>query len=327
MNLVLYFMQVHYSIENLPSFKNAVITTGTFDGVHSGHRQIIKQLNEEAAKINGESVIITFHPHPRIVVAGNSTISLLNTLEEKISLLAELGVNHLVVVPFNEIFSNQTPEDYIEGFLFETFHPHIIIIGYDHKFGKNRKGDYHLLETYGDKLGFKVKEIPEKIINETKVSSTIIREALLKNDIKKANKCLGYAYFFEGVVVDGNKLGRTLGYPTANVVVNDEAKLIPANGIYVAETIILNYKNKHESNLLQGMLSIGIRPTIADNRRTIEMNIFDFGDDIYGKTLRIYVCDFLRSEVKFNSIADLKIQMDADKYSSLNFFKSLDEAR
>ena len=316
-------MQVHYSIEKLPLFKNAVVTTGTFDGVHTGHRQIIKQLTEEAAEVNGESVIITFNPHPRKVVAQNSSISLLNTLEEKISLIAVLGVDHLVVVPFNESFSNQTPEEYIESFLFETFHPHTIIIGYDHRFGKNRKGDYHLLETYGEQLGFKVKEIPEKIINQSKVSSTIIREALLKNDINKANKCLGYTYFFEGVIVDGNKLGRTLGYPTANVVVNDEAKLIPANGIYVAEAIILN-STFSEQTFLKGMLSIGIRPTIADNRRTIEMNIFNFEDDIYGKILQVYVCEFLRAEIKFNTIEDLKKQMDTDKYNSLNFFKNRD---
>ena len=189
-------MQVHYSIENLPIFKNAVVTIGTFDGVHSGHRQIINQLNKEAAEINGESVIITFHPHPRKVIS-NKPLHLLNTLNEKISLLQALQVNHLVVVPFNEGFSNQTPEGYVKHFLNDKFHPHTIIIGYDHKFGKDRKGDYHLLENYGKKLGFAVKEISEKIINEAIVSSTLIRKALLENDIETANACLGYNYFFE----------------------------------------------------------------------------------------------------------------------------------
>ena len=213
-----------------------LLTVGTFDGVHLGHRQIIKQLKEEAVNIHGETVIITFHPHPRTVVAGKKTIELLNSLNEKIFLLEELGINHLVVIPFDEAFSNQTPEEYIKHFLYDKFHPHTIIIGYDHKFGKNRAGDYHLLENYGKQLGFIVKEIPEKIINESIVSSTIIRKALLQHDIENANKYLGYPYFFEGIVVDGNKLGRTLGYPTANIIIRDEMKLVPANGIYVAET-------------------------------------------------------------------------------------------
>ncbi len=321
-------MQVHYSINNLPEFKNAVVTVGTFDGVHIGHRQIIKQLKEEAAAINGETVIITFHPHPRTVVAGKKTVELLNSLNERIFLLKELGINHLVVIPFNEAFSNQTPDEYIKQFLYNKFHPHTVIIGYDHKFGKNRAGNYHLLEDYGKQLGFIVKEIPEKIINESIVSSTIIRKALLQHDIANANKYLGYPYFFEGIVVDGNKLGRTLGYPTANIIIRDEMKLIPANGIYVAEAEILNRESSTDNvshSRMQGMMSIGVRPTIDGHNRTIEVNIFNFEKDIYGKTLKVFMHKYLRDEVKFDSLDELKAQMIKDKIDSLNYFGALEK--
>lgn len=326
-------MQVHYTTENLPQFKNAVITIGTFDGVHLGHRQIIRQLKEEASGIHGETVIITFHPHPRTVVGGGKPIELLNSLDEKIFLLEELCIDHLIIVPFNEAFSNQMPDEYVKNFLFEKFHPHTIIIGYDHKFGKQRAGDYHLLEDYGKQLGFVVKEIPEKIINESIVSSTIIRKALLQHDIENANKYLGYNYFFEGIVVDGNKLGRTLGYPTANIIIRDEMKLVPANGIYVAEAEIKKAesnelkaegaKPKAKSQLLQGMMSIGVRPTVDGQNRTIEINIFNFESDIYGKTLKVFMHKYLRDEVKFNTLDELKTQMQKDKENSLNYFAML----
>ena len=329
-------MQVHRSINDLPKFKNAVVTIGTFDGVHLGHREIIKQLKEEAALINGETVIITFHPHPRTVVNGGKPVYLLTTLNEKILLLEDLGIDHLVVVPFNEIFSNQLADEYVKHFLFEKFHPHTLIIGYDHKFGKNRTGDYHLLEKYGKELGFVVKEIPEQVLNKITISSTRIREALLKNDIETANKYLGYPYFFEGIVVDGNKLGRTLGYPTANIIIHDENKLVPANGIYIAEAEILARESLNSnigsqlvarsSKLLHGMMSIGVRPTVDGKNRTIELNIFDFEKDIYGETLKVYVLSYLRPELKFNSLDELKIQMAKDKEDSLKFFTARKKA-
>ncbi len=327
-------MQVHYSINNLAQFKNAVVTIGTFDGVHTGHRQIIKQLKEEAYNINGETVIITFHPHPRTVVSANKTVYLLSTLNEKIGLLNDLNIDHLVVVPFDERFSNQTPEEYVRHFLYEKFHPHTIIIGYDHKFGKNRAGDYHLLEDYAKQLGFYIKEIPEKIINESIVSSTIIRNALMHHDIENANKFLGYLYFFEGIVVDGNKLGRTLGYPTANIVIHDEMKLIPGDGIYAVEAELVNKEKSMNNNQwstnsgnaysrLQGMMSIGLRPTINGKNRTIEINIFNFDKNIYGETLKIFAHKFLREEIKFNSLDELKLQMKKDQESTLKFFSDI----
>ena len=229
-------MQVHRNIQNLPRFKNAVVTIGTFDGVHAGHQQIIAQLKQEAAFINGETVIITFHPHPRKIVSVKQ-LYILNTLEEKIELLEARGVDHLVVAPFDDSFAHQSAEKYVKHFLFEKFHPHTVIIGYDHRFGNGRHGDYHLLEESGKELGFIVKEIPEHVLNNITVSSTRIREALLQSDIEMANSYLGYNYFFEGTIVEGNKLGRTIGYPTANIRTGAEEKLIPGNGVYAVEQI------------------------------------------------------------------------------------------
>ncbi|WP_153795900.1 bifunctional riboflavin kinase/FAD synthetase [Foetidibacter luteolus] len=325
-------MQVHRDLELLPLFKNAVVTIGTFDGVHLGHQQIITQLKEEAARINGETVIITFHPHPRKIVHDRPSIHILSVLQEKIALLQAKGIDHLVVIPFNETFADQTAEAYIRHFLFEKFHPHTVIIGYDHKFGKNRRGDYHLLEEYGAQLGFEVKEIPEHVLNNVTISSTRIREALLKSDLATANNYLGYDYFFEGLVVDGNKLGRTLGYPTANLHIQDNEKLVPGNGIYVVEAeIVSSGLPKDDGNesypplatphsLLKGMMSIGIRPTINGKNRVIEVNLFDFNSNIYGQTLRVYVKKYLREELKFNSLGELTAQLHKDKLDSLAFF-------
>ncbi len=315
-------MQVHRDTDHLPAFKNAVVTIGTFDGVHTGHQQIIKQLNREAKEVNGETVIITFHPHPRKIVCTKK-VFILNTLEEKIELLRAKGIDHLVIVPFDENFSQQSPEAYAKNFLFEKFHPHTVIIGYDHRFGKERKGDYHLLEDYGKQFGFNVKEIPEHLLHHVIVSSTKIREALLGADIATANEYLGYDYFFEGRVVDGNKLGRTLGYPTANLKVEDEEKLIPGDGIYAVEVIMVNGQwsivngQPPHSQLLRGMMSIGLRPTINGKDRVIEVYIFDFNEDIYGKILRVYIKHHLREEVKFSSLDELKVQLDKDKKMTL----------
>ena len=313
-------MQVHRNIQNLPRFKNAVVTIGTFDGVHAGHQQIIAQLKQEAAFINGETVIITFHPHPRKIVSVKQ-LYILNTLEEKIELLEARGVDHLVVVPFDDSFAHQSAEKYVKHFLFEKFHPHTVIIGYDHRFGNGRHGDYHLLEEYGKELGFIVKEIPEHVLNNITVSSTRIREALLQSDIEMANSYLGYNYFFEGTIVEGNKLGRTIGYPTANIRTEAEEKLIPGNGVYAVELSIVNREssnvNRQSNTLLKGMMNIGMRPTVDGTKRTIEVNIFDFDADIYGETIRIYVRNYLRGEVKFSGLDSLKEQLAKDKAAAI----------
>lgn len=326
-------MKVYFSTETIPAFKKAVVTIGTFDGVHTGHKSILEQLKREAARIGGETVIITFHPHPRkVIVSGQPAIHLINTIDEKIELLHKNGIDHLVVVPFTDDFSQQSPEAYIEKFLVEKFHPHTVIIGYDHRFGRNRLGDYKLLEEYSTKLGFNLMEIPAHVINDNTVSSTRIREAVLHGNTDVANTLLGYDFFFEGTVVDGNKLGRTLGYPTANLRIENLEKLIPGNGIYAVELEIRNRKddpkvssqrpNVYAPNLIEyprqkGMMSIGIRPTIGGTDRVIEVNIFDFNEDIYGATLRVYIKKYLRSEVKFNGLDALVEQLAKDKEDTL----------
>jgi riboflavin kinase/FMN adenylyltransferase len=309
------FMKVYYSTDTIPTFQKAVVTIGTFDGVHTGHKSILEQLKREAIRIGGETVIITFHPHPRkVIVTGQPGIQLINTIDEKIELLDQNGIDHLVVVPFTDTFAQQSPEAYIEQFLVEKFHPHTVIIGYDHRFGKNRQGDYKLLELYSDRLGFNLMEIPAHVINDNTVSSTRIREAVLEGNTDRANTLLGYDFFFEGTVVDGNKLGRTLGYPTANLRIENEEKCIPGNGIYA---VLVEVRSKKPGNLLKGMMSIGIRPTIGGTDRVIEVNIFDFNEDIYGATLRVYVKKYLRSEVKFNGLDALVEQLAKDKEDTL----------
>jgi len=247
-------------------------------------------------------------------------------LEEKIEVLSGLGIDHLVIVPFTDAFANQPAEEYIRDFLFEKFHPHTIIIGYDHRFGRERLGDYKLMEKMAPQFGFKIKEIPKHILDEIAISSTNIREAILHNDIEMANKLLGYTFFFEGEVVHGNKLGRQLGYPTANLKVQDAEKIIPGDGIYA---VYVNMKKDLEKELMEvnsfpfediqdkGMMSIGFRPTVDGKHRVIEVNVFDFNKDIYGKTMRVYVKKFLRAEVKFNTLEELVKQIDQDKINSL----------
>jgi riboflavin kinase/FMN adenylyltransferase len=341
-------MKVHTDIERLPRFRNAVVTIGTFDGVHMGHRQIIKKLRDEARRISGESVIITFHPHPRKVISSAILgVRLINTLEEKTALLAGMGIDHLVVVPFTDAFANQPAEDYVRDFLVEKFHPHTVIIGYDHRFGRERMGDYRLLEKLAPLYNFQLKEIPKHILHEIAISSTNIREAILHHDIETANKLLGYEFFFEGEVVHGNKMGRQLGYPTANLKINHDEKIIPGDGIYAIYVEVRGQKpevrgqklevgnpeseikfqtldiNNPASNfrlpasVLKGMMSIGFRPTVDGKKRVIEVNIFDFERELYGQLLRVYVKKFLRAEAKFNSLAELAMQIGKDREESL----------
>ena len=311
-------MRIYNHIDQLPAFRRAVITIGTFDGVHTGHARILEQLRQEAARIDGETLIITFYPHPRkIVKGGTEEVRLINTLEEKIQLLSWQQIDHLVIVPFTEAFSRMTAEQYIKDFLLEKFHPHTVIIGYDHRFGKGRLGDYHLLEQYSASEGFRLQEIPVHLLDEISVSSTRIREAIQRTDIATANQLLGYPFFFSGIVVKGDQLGRTLGYPTANIQLTNTEKLTPANGIYAVEAALLPDDMLFNGRLLKGMMSIGIRPTVGGTQRTIEVNLFDFNEDIYGRELRIFVKKYLREEVKFDGLEALKIQLGKDKEDTL----------
>ena len=332
-------MKVHYDIDNLPQFRNAVITIGTFDGVHMGHRQILAKLKDEAAAVNGETVIITFHPHPRKIVSSVYTgIRLINTLDEKLEILAGLGIDHVVVVPFTEVFANQTANAYIKNFLVDKFHPHTVIIGYDHRFGKDRKGDYLLLEEMAPVYNYRIKEIPKHVLDEISISSTKIREAVLNGKIEIADKLLGYNFFFSGTVVHGDKLGRKLGYPTANLKIENEEKIIPGNGIYAVYAEVVSSEWREASgektdpvkkgtpshlplatshSPYKGMMSIGFRPTVDGKKRVVEVNLFDFDEEIYGQTLKVYVKQYLREEIKFSSLEDLVKQIDQDKIDSL----------
>ena len=308
-------MLIHRNTDHLPAFRRAVITIGTFDGVHTGHQQLLEQMKHEAFRIDGETVIITFHPHPRKIVAGASgEIRLINTLEEKIGLLARQKVDHLVIVPFTEAFSQLTAEQYVKEFLLEKFHPHTIIIGYDHQFGKGRKGDYHLLEAFSATEGFKLQEIPVHLLDAISVSSTRIREAIGRSDLATANTLLGYDFFFSGRVVEGNKLGRTIGYPTANLQIENPEKLLPGDGVYAVELeIVPDSGLAEDKGRLLGMMNIGLRPTVDGARRVIEVNIFDFTGDLYGTVLRVFLKKYLRGEQKFSGLEALKEQLAKDK--------------
>ncbi len=327
-------MKVHTDLEQLPLFRNAVVTIGTFDGVHIGHQQIIQQLKTEAEKISGDTVIITFHPHPRkIIGAASKEIRLINTLEEKTALLAEKGIDHLVIVPFTQTFSTLTAEEYVRDFLIAKFHPHTIIIGYDHRFGKERKGDYHLLEDSSNMYNYDLKEIPVHVLNAVSVSSTRIRESIISSDIESANRLLGYDFFFEGTVVEGNKLGRTIGYPTSNLKIENEEKIVPGDGVYVVELSVVNDQWSIEKPpdeeihspfplrpTLKGMMNIGNRPTVNGTKKTIEVNVFDFDEDIYGKILHVHVKKYLRGEQKFSGLDALTEQLAKDKINALGYF-------
>jgi riboflavin kinase / FMN adenylyltransferase len=307
---ILAAMQVHRSIENLPHFINSVITIGTFDGVHEGHKKIIDALISEARSVQGESVIITFHPHPRKIVNPNQHLQLINTLPEKIELLRKTGIDHLVIVPFNQEFASQTAIEYIENFLISKFHPHTIIIGYDHHFGKGREGNFMLLAEKADYYNYRLLEIPKYILQEVAVSSTQIRKALLESNVEEANKLLGYPFFFEGIVIKGDQLGRKLGYPTANLEYMDTDKIHIGHGVYAAYTAIGGI-------IYKGMLSVGDRPTLQNSNVRVEINVFDFSNEIYGEVIRVIVKKYLRGQEKYPSLEQLKKQLAIDKQNSL----------
>ena len=303
-------MKVHRSMQGLTAFSNAVITIGTFDGVHLGHKKIIEELVLQARAVGGESIIISFHPHPRKIVHPDEPLQLINTLDEKIELLSRTGIDHLVIVPFTAEFSEQTAQGYIEDFLIKNFHPHTIIIGYDHHFGKGRQGNFGLLAQQADRYGYRLLEIPKYILDEIAVSSTRIRDSLLNSDIQTANKLLGYPFFFEGEVIHGDQLGRKLGYPTANLLYDDRDKIHAGHGVYA---VYVEVDGQHK----KGMLSIGTRPTLANSDERVEVNIFDFDADIYGKRIRVTISHYLRRQERYESLDALIKQLDQDKTNSL----------
>ena len=290
-------MNVFYSTDKLPTLKNPAITIGTFDGVHTGHRFVIDTLVKKAREINGESVIITFEPHPRLVISSNKNeVFILNTLEEKIKNLETTGIEHVVVVKFDMAFASMTAEEYIEQFLVKYFHPKIIMIGQDHQFGKGRKGDIQLLKTYQSKYHYQVEEIPLQVIEQKKISSTQVRQALKTGEVAYAHHLLGSFYTLNGKVCEGRKLGRELGFPTANLCEVNPHKLIPTYGVYAV-------KVEWNGKLLNGMMNIGTNPTVtSDLTPKFEVNIFDFNQNLYNETINVFFVERLRDELKFQSV-------------------------
>lgn len=306
-------MNVYRDLNNLPQFNNSVVTIGTFDGVHTGHQAILKRINGLAREIGGDSVVITFYPHPRAIIdAADESVTLLNTLEEKISLLQNYGIDKIVVVPFSFEFSQIDPKEYIENFLVKSFSPKFIVIGYDHKFGLNRKGDIDLLRTYENQYNFKVIEIPKQELDEVGISSTKIRNALNDGDLALANLFLGQPYMLSGKVIHGDKLGSKLGYPTANLQILEKSKLIPREGVYAVKVHVDHVE-------FEGMMYIGKRPSVTEQEHiNIEINIFDFSENIYDKTIRISILEFLRKDIKFDNLEDLKSQLLEDELQAQN---------
>lgn len=308
-------MQVHRDLDSLPCFTNAVVTIGTFDGVHLGHRQIIAQLRSVADACGGESVIITFDPHPRLVLQpGKGHIRLLTTLEEKIQLLGELGVDHLVVVPFTRSFSEMPAEAYVSDFLVQKFRPHTIIIGYDHHFGHNRAGNILLLRSMEARFGFKVIEIHEQLVRDLTVSSTRIRTYLTDGKVKLANDLLGYGYFVTGRVMHGDARGRELGFPTANLSFDQERKLIPAEGVYAAMVELPGDQDDPRSghDTYEGAVNVGRLPTFGGAALRVEVFILDFDRDIYDRKIRVRFLEYIRQDQRFDSVDALVERMQVD---------------
>lgn len=307
-------MKIHYDIESIPALNITAVTTGTFDGVHLGHKIIIERLIAAARTIGGESVLLTFYPHPRMVLfPDDDQIKMLNTPIEKENLLQASGIDHLVVIPFTKEFSRLSSLEFVRNILSNTLKAKKLVIGYDHHFGRNREGSFaHLLE-FGSLYGFQVEEIPAQDIDHVAISSSKIRQALASGDLNTANSYLGYEYNITGKVIKGKQLGRTIGYPTANIEINDSYKLIPAIGVYAV-------KIKYALNIYNGMLSIGKNPTVTENGPlTIEVNIFDFDLEIYNKQITVYFYKKLRDEEKYDSINQLKSQLAIDKENAIKY--------
>lgn len=306
-------MKIFSSIGEFKTDKKVVATLGTFDGVHIGHQMIIKKLVDAAKELDAESLVLTFFPHPRMVLKQDHGIRLLNTLEEKQELLAHLGLDNLVVQKFDLDFANLTAEEFVKQVLVDTFNISKIIIGYDHRFGKNRTADIHDLKRFGAFYGFEVEEISAQEIDHVSISSTKIRTALEEGNIALANEFLGHAYHFSGKVIHGKKLGRTLGFPTANFEISESYKMIPQNGIYVVESEI-------EGERVKGMMSIGINPTFVNHPHTIEVNFLDWSGDLYNKTLKVRILDRIRDEQKFNSLEELITCLKQDELATRAYF-------
>ncbi len=309
-------MKIFNSIKLFNAAKPTIVTIGTFDGVHLGHRKILEQIVKSAQALNCESLVLTFFPHPRMVLQEDTEMKQLNTLQEKINLLDDLGIDNLVVHPFDKEFSRLTAEEFVKKVLVDVFKIKKIIIGHDHRFGRNRTANIDDLINFGETYGFEVEQISAEEINEVSISSTKIRNALLEGDIELATTYLGYNYSLAGIVSNGKQLGRTIGYPTANIKIDEEYKLIPLNGVYIAKSVI-------SGKLVFGMMNIGTRPTIYGTTQTIEINYFDFKQDLYGERITLSLLHRMRPEQKFESVDALKNQLSLDKVMAENYISQL----
>lgn len=313
-------MKVHRGLQGIPNFERSVITFGSFDGIHSGHRVILEKVVTVAKKKNRSSLVISFDPHPReVIYPKDKSLKLISTIDEKIEILENIGIEHFVIIPFKIEFSQISPEEYIENVILKKFDPSYVIIGYDHRFGLNRAGNYELLKQYGKKNDFEVEVIPEQKVNDINISSTKIRNALNTGNIPFANRLLGYPFQLRGRVIKGEQIGRKMGYPTANILPDHPKKLIPHSGIYAVKASI-------GSDILEGMLYIGDRSTVSDkNKQSVEVHLFDFSDDIYGKQVTIHFYKRVRGDEKFKNITELREAIGLDSNAVKSFFRSISE--
>ena len=300
-------MAVFFDIDHLPGFNNAVVTIGTFDGVHLGHRVILQEVVDHAKEVGGESVVITFEPHPRKLLHPDQPLGIITPLHQKMLLIHDTGIQHIVVAPFTQVFAHQSAATYLEDFMVGNFKPRSIVLGYDHRFGHDRLGDIGMLQKYAPKYGYELKEIPAQLIEDAAVSSTKIRNAILGGRVDEAANMLGRNYSLKGLVVHGNKLGRTIGFPTANIMPDEPSQVLPAIGIYAVYIL-------HHNRMLRGMANIGYNPTVGKkNEIKIEVNIFDFDEDIYGNVIELHFIKRTRDEQKFPSLDALKVQLGKDQ--------------
>ncbi len=297
-----------------PSTKT-IITIGTFDGVHIGHKKILQKVVAEAKKNNLTSAVLTFFPHPRFILNQNSDLKLLNTIEEKKALLNSTGLDALLIHPFDQEFANLSPEQFVKKILVDQLKISKIIIGYDHRFGKNRSADINDLIQFGTKYNFEVEQISAQELNEIAISSTKIRTALNEGNINLANNYLGYPYSFSGKVIKGKQIGRTIGFPTANIEIQEPLKLLPKNGVYIVKCLVKNQE-------VNGIMNIGNRPTVNGTSQSIEVHLLNFDEDIYGLEITVKMIDFIRNEQKFENLDQLKSQIQKDKIQAVNFIKN-----
>lgn len=303
-------MKIYEGLADFHPVTNAVVTSGTFDGVHLGHQKILHRIREIARSIGGETVLLTFWPHPRLVLYPEEhNLRLLSTFEEKASLLRQFGIDHLVTIPFTQEFSQLTSEEFIRKVLIEKIQTKKLVIGYDHRFGKNREGSFEYLQAHSSEFGFELEEISREDVDEIGVSSTKIRKALESGDVQTANQYLGRPYELNGIVVKGQQIGRSIGFPTANIHVPNDYKLIPKDGVYAVEARV-------EDQIFKAMLNIGNRPTVDGTRKTVETHIFDFQGDLYNKLITVYFRAFIREERKFENLEALKSQLTLDQKSA-----------